>query len=83
MSRIRSILKLSQTATNLQNVTQKVPVKATSVVAIAKPTDKKPNPLMAFFDDEKNWSANEVKVGRSWRTDELRLKSNIDLHKLW
>ena len=25
----------------------------------------------------------KVRVGRSWLTDELRLKSNTDLHKLW
>ena len=39
--------------------------------------------LMEFFDDEKNWGANEVKSGRSWKLEELRLKSNTDLHKLW
>nr|CAD7441281.1 unnamed protein product [Timema bartmani] len=39
--------------------------------------------LMDFFDDKKNWNANEVKVGRSWKLEELRIKSNGDLHKLW
>ncbi|CAH0558195.1 unnamed protein product [Brassicogethes aeneus] len=39
--------------------------------------------LMEFFDDEKNWGVQEVKSGRSWKSDELRLKSNTDLHKLW
>lgn len=39
--------------------------------------------LMEFFDNQKNWGENEVKHGRSWNTDELRLKSNSDLHKLW
>jgi large subunit ribosomal protein L47 len=39
--------------------------------------------LMAFFDDPKNWGVKEVKSGRSWRMDELRIKSNSDLHKLW
>jgi large subunit ribosomal protein L47 len=39
--------------------------------------------LMEFFDDPKHWGKNEVRVGRSWRKDELRLKSNTDLHKLW
>ncbi|KDR19128.1 39S ribosomal protein L47, mitochondrial [Zootermopsis nevadensis] len=39
--------------------------------------------LMEFFDDKNNWAKNEVKVGRSWKKDELRIKSNSDLHKLW
>lgn len=39
--------------------------------------------LMEFFDDPKNWPENEVRSGRAWRTDDLRIKSNIDLHKLW
>lgn len=44
----------------------------------------KPNyDLMEFFDDPKNWGSQEVKSGRSWLKDEMRLKSNQDLHKLW
>jgi large subunit ribosomal protein L47 len=39
--------------------------------------------LMEFFDDKKNWGERFVKVGRSWRVDELRIRSNTDLHKLW
>ncbi|XP_071451048.1 large ribosomal subunit protein uL29m [Hetaerina americana] len=39
--------------------------------------------LMEFFDDQKNWGENEIKVGRAWCKDELRIKSNTDLHKLW
>ena len=39
--------------------------------------------LMEFFDDEKNWGEMEVKVGRAWKVEELRIKSNSDLHKLW
>jgi len=38
---------------------------------------------MEFFDDKKNWAAENIKVGRSWTKDELRIKSNQDLHKLW
>lgn len=39
--------------------------------------------LMDFFDDKDNWGKQEVRCGRSWTPDELRLKSNTDLHKLW
>lgn len=46
-------------------------------------TTKGLNELMEFFDDEKNWGETEVKSGRAWRKDDLRLKSNTDLHKLW
>ena len=38
---------------------------------------------MEFFDDKENWGAREVLVGRSWKVEELRIKSNSDLHKLW
>lgn len=39
--------------------------------------------LMEFFDNKKNWAVEQIKVGRSWSKDELRIKSNQDLHKLW
>lgn len=39
--------------------------------------------LMEFFDDKKHWGQTEVKSGRAWAADELRIKSNADLHKLW
>lgn len=38
---------------------------------------------MEFFDDKKNWAENEIKHGRAWTKDELRIKSSSDLHKLW
>lgn len=41
------------------------------------------NDLMEFFEDPKNWGEMEVKCGRAWTVDELRIKSNTDLHKLW
>nr|SVE73813.1 EOG090X0DBE [Daphnia atkinsoni] len=46
-------------------------------------TSFKQSNLMEFFDDPKNFGASEVKSGRSWSLDELRIKSNIDLQKLW
>jgi len=39
--------------------------------------------LMEFFDEPKNWDEDNIKCGRSWRKEELRIKSNEDLHKLW
>jgi hypothetical protein len=39
--------------------------------------------LMEFFDDKKNWGETAVRTGRSWKAEELRIKSNTDLHKLW
>jgi hypothetical protein len=39
--------------------------------------------LMEFFDDKNNWTEDKVKHGRAWSMDELRLKSNTDLHTLW
>ncbi|OTF71145.1 39S ribosomal protein L47, mitochondrial-like protein, partial [Euroglyphus maynei] len=39
--------------------------------------------LMTFFDVPDNWTKEEVKSGRGWRIEELRIKSNSDLHKLW
>ncbi|XP_054714084.1 39S ribosomal protein L47, mitochondrial-like [Uloborus diversus] len=38
--------------------------------------------LMEFFDDPKNFGEEEIR-NRSWTKDELRIKSNADLHKLW
>uniref|UniRef100_A0A182MH82 Large ribosomal subunit protein uL29m n=1 Tax=Anopheles culicifacies TaxID=139723 RepID=A0A182MH82_9DIPT len=39
--------------------------------------------LMEFFDDKKHWGEQEVKHGRGWTKDDLRIKSNSDLHQLW
>uniref|UniRef100_A0A914YU65 Large ribosomal subunit protein uL29m n=1 Tax=Panagrolaimus superbus TaxID=310955 RepID=A0A914YU65_9BILA len=44
-------------------------------------------PLAEFFDAEENFGVSELRPklrpGRPWTTEELRLKSNTDLHKLW
>ncbi|XP_076788372.1 large ribosomal subunit protein uL29m isoform X2 [Arvicanthis niloticus] len=38
--------------------------------------------LEEFFDDPKNWGEEKVKSGASWTCQQLRNKSNEDLHKL-
>lgn len=58
-------------------------IKPTIIQSLNFHTTQKRMDLMEFFDDKKNWGENEIKVGRSWKEDELRLKSNTDLHKLW
>ncbi|EGD78863.1 hypothetical protein PTSG_01841 [Salpingoeca rosetta] len=40
-----------------------------------------PEGLKKFFPEGAAWD--EVDVGRRWKTRELRVKSNEDLHKLW
>jgi large subunit ribosomal protein L47 len=42
-----------------------------------------PAPLMEFFEPIQNWAEKQVRSGREWKTEELRIKSNEDLHKLW
>ncbi|XP_035779955.1 39S ribosomal protein L47, mitochondrial-like isoform X2 [Anopheles albimanus] len=39
--------------------------------------------LSEFFEDKKNWGEQEIKHGRGWTKDDMRIKSNADLHKLW
>lgn len=38
---------------------------------------------MEFFDAKENWNKDTIKCGRPWRLEELRIKGNQDLHKLW
>ncbi|XP_075970799.1 mitochondrial ribosomal protein L47 [Anticarsia gemmatalis] len=63
-----------------QNV---VNIAAASVVKRDLHTTNPNNELMEFFDLKKNWTETNIRVGRSWKLDELRIKSNSDLHKLW
>lgn len=36
-----------------------------------------------FFEPEENWPKREIRSGKEWSPEELRLKSNVDLWKLW
>ena len=58
-------------------------INLTSSAASSFHTSSRRDDLMEFFDDKENWGKDKVRVGRSWTKDELRLKSNSDLHKLW
>ena len=53
-----------------------------SVIGFFHTSTQRPD-LMEFFDEKENWGKDKVRVGRAWTKDELRLKSNADLHKLW
>jgi len=38
---------------------------------------------MEFFETETNVKEETIRHGRPWKLEELRIKSNTDLHKLW
>lgn len=91
MSRLFNLTKIFIPIINNINTAniQKCPLrcmcsaKALKATTTEEETSTTKKALMEFFDDPKNWGENEVKVGRSWKLEELRIKSNEDLHKLW
>lgn len=48
-----------------------------------KSDNKTETSLWEFIDDKVNWVEAKVKHGRPWKLDDLRIKSNADLHQLW
>nr|SVE75381.1 EOG090X0DBE [Daphnia dolichocephala] len=74
---------LSSNITPHRNPWSNVIFQMPASIASFHTTPSKLSNLMQFFDDPKNFGANEVKSGRSWTLDELRIKSNLDLQKLW
>ncbi|XP_041378068.1 39S ribosomal protein L47, mitochondrial-like [Gigantopelta aegis] len=54
-----------------------------ALVHAAFSTSARRENLSQFFDDKENWGEETIKCGRPWHLDELRIKSNEDLHKLW
>ncbi|KAI1285276.1 39S ribosomal protein L47, mitochondrial [Halotydeus destructor] len=76
----------------LRNLADDAAITATGSEVEKKAEEPKPAPLpwksnhpglMEFFDDPEKWGEQEIKSGRSWKKEELRIKSNSDLHKLW
>jgi hypothetical protein len=62
--------------------------KADSTIPVVSIQQQAVRNLQEFFEeDSKNLGVSELRPkdrpGRAWSTDELRLKSNSDLHKLW
>ncbi|XP_013135945.1 PREDICTED: 39S ribosomal protein L47, mitochondrial [Papilio polytes] len=79
-----SIIKsVCRHASALYYQSRNVTFAALSLPARTIHTTRPNNDLMEFFDTKKNWSETNIRVGRSWKLDELRIKSNVDLHKLW
>lgn len=64
-----------------QEHNEKLPVKEPSSGEVKPPEPS--SPMDAFFEPKENWDKADITVGRSWRKDDLRMKSNSDLHKLW
>uniref|UniRef100_A0A915PQ81 Intraflagellar transport protein 56 n=1 Tax=Setaria digitata TaxID=48799 RepID=A0A915PQ81_9BILA len=62
-------------------------IKLVRALCTAKLNTNIPEGLREFFDNPVNYGKDELdeknKPGRPWSKDELRLKSNSDLHKLW
>lgn len=85
----RAILKSSTASLTsnldhvLQRITQQQQKSNNKLVLRCFRTTSCRRSLDEFFDDPKNYGELAVRSGRAWRLDELRLKSNSDLHKLW
>ncbi|XP_008543913.1 39S ribosomal protein L47, mitochondrial [Microplitis demolitor] len=99
MAALKSIVKIPHSIQNITKLITKVSLSTNSLIhkspvnifhksclkqsTAGFHTTTKRHDLMEFFDEEKNWGQDRIRVGRSWNKDELRLKSNQDLHKLW
>uniref|UniRef100_A0AC34R5W1 Large ribosomal subunit protein uL29m n=2 Tax=Panagrolaimus sp. JU765 TaxID=591449 RepID=A0AC34R5W1_9BILA len=86
----RIVLRVSQRLQSSDVASFKKPDKEVASTTSAKTAETLPlpgGPLTEFFDKEDNFGVNELRPkyrpGRSWTVEELRLKSNSDLHKLW
>ncbi|CAH1127813.1 unnamed protein product [Ceutorhynchus assimilis] len=81
-NKIFNICKLFGNLT-VQGSVKTVPLKPFSIVTRSISTSPPLKDLMEFFDQKDKWGGIEVKTGRAWNKEEMRLKSNTDLHKLW
>ncbi|KAL0277153.1 UNVERIFIED_CONTAM: hypothetical protein PYX00_004528 [Menopon gallinae] len=78
LSLIRPSLNVTGHGNGIPNHSKVVCLAASGICTTPRNHD-----LMEFFDDKENWTEQRVKIGRAWKLDELRIKSNSDLHKLW
>nr|AEE61946.1 unknown [Dendroctonus ponderosae] len=81
-NKIFNICKLFRSL-SVSSTSKIIPIDPSAMFARPISTSSPRRDLMEFFDDKKNWGEHEVKCGRSWKVEEMRLKSNTDLHKLW
>lgn len=80
---LKSVAKLKDAEAKSKNESDDMDKPTIRLKKLKEKYKVNPPQLMEFFDNYSNWGEDVVKSGREWRVDELRLKSNLDLHKLW
>ena len=66
-----------------QEVTDTSSKETSTAKTTPDPPKDPPHPMDVFFEPKDNWDKIDIVVGRPWQKEDLRIKSNSDLHKLW